>query len=72
MRLATFVAVADQPGLLQDSEVLGDGRLGHSGLSRERPDRLVAFATQPLEDGSSRRIGERSEKDVVRPWHCNR
>jgi hypothetical protein len=40
-------------------------------LSRQGPDRLLSFAAQPLEDGPSRRIGERSEKDIVGLWHRN-
>src|SRR5882757_8034734 len=71
VRPATFVAVAHQPGLLQDPEMLRDGRLRDPGLSRQGPDRLVSVATQPLEDGPSRRIGERSEKDIVGLWHRN-
>ena len=35
VRLAAFVAVAHQPGLLQDPEMLRDGRLRDPGLSRQ-------------------------------------
>ena len=58
VRLAAFVAVAHQPGLLQDAEMLRDGRLRDPGPRRQRPDRLLSFAAQPLEDapaGSDRR-----------------
>jgi len=65
VRLATFVAVAHQPGLLQNPEMLRDGRLRDPGLSRQGSDRLLSVAAQPLEDRPSRRIGERSEKDIV-------
>jgi hypothetical protein len=41
------------------------------GLSRQGADRLFAVATQPLEDGPSRRIGERSEQDIVGLRHRN-
>jgi hypothetical protein len=72
MRLAAFMSVAHQPGLLQDPEMLRDGRLGDPSLSRQGPHRLVSVATQPLEDGPSRRISERFEKDMVGLWHHNR
>jgi hypothetical protein len=69
VRLATFVAVVHQPGLLQDSEMLLDGRLRDPGLSRQGPDRLLSFAAQSLEDGPSRRIGERPEDHIVSVRH---
>jgi hypothetical protein len=71
VRLAAFVAVAHQPGLLQNPEMLRDGRLRDPGPRRQRPDRLLSVAAQPLEDGPPRRIGERSEKDVVALRHRN-
>ena len=71
VRLATFVAVAHQSGLLQDPEMLRDGRLRDPSLSRQRPDRRLAVTTQPLKDCPSRRIGERSEKDIVGLGHRN-
>jgi hypothetical protein len=71
VRLATFVAIAHQPRLLQNPEMLRDGRLRDPGPRRQGPDRLLTFAAQPLEDGPSRRIGERSEKDSVGLRHRN-
>ena len=64
--LAAFVAVAHQPGPLQDSEVLRDGRLRNLGPGRQSPDRLLAFEAQPFEEGPPRRVGERSEEHIVR------
>jgi hypothetical protein len=49
--------------------MLGDGRLRDPGLSRQRPDRLLAFAAQPLEDRPPRGIGERPEQLIVRVRH---
>ena len=69
MRLASFMAVAHQPGLLQDAKMLGHRRLRDPGLSRQSPDRLLAVAAQPLEDGPPGRIGEGSEKHVVSIGH---
>src|ERR1700722_19735812 len=45
VRLATFMAVAHQPGLLQHPEMLRDGRLRDPGPSRQRPDSLLAVTT---------------------------
>ena len=71
MLLATFVAVAHQPGLLQDAEMLRDGRLRDPGLSRQRPDRLFSVAAQALEDGAPGRIRERFEEHVVVVRHLD-
>jgi hypothetical protein len=38
--------------------MLGYRGLRDAGLSRQGPDRFVSVATQPLEDGPSRRIGD--------------
>jgi hypothetical protein len=71
VRLPAFVAVADQPGLFQNDEMLRDGRLRDSGPGREGSDCLLPVAAQPLEDCPTRRIGERSEEDIVRLRHCS-
>jgi hypothetical protein len=63
------VAVAHQPGLLQDPEMLRDGRLRDPGPSRQGPNRLLSVAAQSLEDCPPRRIGERSEKHIVSVQH---
>src|SRR6266853_361086 len=42
VRVATFVAVAHQPGLLQDPKMLRDGRLRDPGPGRQAPDRLLS------------------------------
>ena len=68
MRLATFVAVAHQPGLLQDPKMLRDGRLRDPGPSRQSSDRLLSFAAQSLEERPPGRIGERSEELIVSLW----
>jgi hypothetical protein len=57
---------ADQSGPFQDAEVLRNGGLRHAGLSRQRRDRLLALAAEALEDAAPGRIGQRSEKPVVR------
>jgi hypothetical protein len=69
VRLATFVAVAHQPGLLQDPKMLGDGRLRDPGPRRQSPDRLLSFAAQPFEESPPSRIGERSEEHIVNVRH---
>jgi len=69
VRLATFVAVEHQPGLLQDAKMFGDGRLRDPGPSRQSPDRLLPFTAQPLEEGSPGRIGERFEEHFVSVRH---
>src|SRR5665647_1997375 len=47
--LSSFVTVAHQPGLLEDSKMLRDGGLRDPGPSRQGPDRLLSFAAQPFE-----------------------
>jgi len=50
VRLAAFVTVAHQPGLLQDAEMLRDCGLRHAGLDRQGADCLFSLAAQLLED----------------------
>ena len=50
MCLAAFMAVAHQPGLLQNGQMLGDRGLGNTRLGGQGSDRLLALAAQPLED----------------------
>src|SRR5262249_20490806 len=69
VRLATLVAIAHQSGLLQDSEMLRDGRLRDPGASRQGADRLLSFAAQSFEDRAPRRIGKRSEQQIVSVRH---
>jgi hypothetical protein len=64
MCLAALVAVAHQPGLLENAKVLGDRRLGDSRPRRQGSNRFLSFAAQPLEQRPPSRIGERAEKDV--------
>jgi hypothetical protein len=67
--LATFVTVAHQPGLFQDTKMLRDGRLRDPGPRRQSPNRLLAVAAQPLEESPPGRIGERSEQHIVSVRH---
>ena len=69
MRLAALVAIAHQPGLPQDPEMLRDGRLRDPGLRGQGPDRLLAFAAQSFEQRLPRRIGERSKEHIVSVRH---
>ncbi|MDB6101231.1 MAG: hypothetical protein JWO52_1230 [Gammaproteobacteria bacterium] len=64
MRVAACAAVAHQPGLLQNAEMLRDGRLRDPGPSRQSPDRLLSFAAQSFEESPPSRIGERSEEHI--------
>jgi hypothetical protein len=66
------MAVAHQPGLLQDAKVLRDGGLRHAGPSRQGPDRLLTFPAETLENPTPRRVGQRSEEHVMSVWHRNR
>ena len=52
--------------------MLRDGRLRDPGPSRQGPDRLLAFAAQPFEDGPPSRIGERSEQHIGAFGICDR
>ena len=69
MRKAAFMAVAHQPGLLQNSQMFRDRGLRNFGPRRERAHRLFPLAAQALEKCPSRRIGQRSEKSIVRVGH---
>jgi hypothetical protein len=69
VRLPAFVAVAHQAGLLQDPEMLRDGRLRDPGPSRQGPDRLLSVAAQSFKDHPPSRIGERSEEHIVSVRH---
>ena len=69
VRLPALVAIAHQPGLLQDPKMFGDRRLRDARPSRQGADRLLSFAAQPLKDRPPGRIGERSEKHVVGVRH---
>jgi hypothetical protein len=61
MGLPPFMAVAHQPGLSEDPEVLRDRRLRDAGLDRQSPHRLLALTAQPLEQRPPGRIGQRFE-----------
>jgi hypothetical protein len=65
MRLAAFVTVAHQPGLLQNPKMLGDGRLRNPSPRRQGSNRQLAVAAQSLEDRPPGRIGQRSEQHIV-------
>ena len=62
MGLAAVLAALHQPGLFQNAEMLGDGRLRNLGPRRQGPHRLLAVAAQPLEDRPPGRIGEGPEQ----------
>jgi hypothetical protein len=51
--------------------MLRDGRLRDAGLSRQRPNCLLARSAKTLENRAPRRIGKRSEEHVmsVRHYH---
>ena len=48
--LASFGAVADEPGVLQDAQVLGDRRLRDPGVVGQRAHGLLALADEAFED----------------------
>jgi hypothetical protein len=70
VRLAAFVTIAHQPGMLEDTQMLGDGRLRYAGLDRHYPDRLFSSVAKPLKDGSAGRVGKRPEERVVSVGHA--
>jgi hypothetical protein len=55
--------------MFEDSKMLGDRRLRDPGLSRQGPDRLLAFAAQSLKDRPPGWIGERPEQQIVSVRH---
>ena len=69
MSIAALVAIAHQPRLLQDNQMLGNGRLRYSSMRREGTDRLLPFAAQSLEDCSPAGVGEGSEEHVLSIVH---
>ena len=67
--LSSLMAVAYQPGLLENAEMLRHRRLRNPGLRGQGPDRLLSFAAQSLEESPPSRIGERSEEHIVSVRH---
>src|SRR5882762_4455545 len=67
--LATFVAVAHQPGLLENPKMLRDGGLRDPGPGRQSSDSLLSFAAQSLEKRPPSWIGERSKEFIVSLGH---
>jgi len=51
--------------VLEIGDDLGNGRLRNAGSCRQRSDGLLAFATQPFEEGTPRRIGKRTKEGIV-------
>jgi hypothetical protein len=54
-------APLDQPGLFQDAQVFGDGRLAHREGGGKVAGRLFALGKQSLDDGEADGIGEGAE-----------
>src|SRR5271166_4967436 len=67
--LSPFMAVAYQPGLPQNAEVLRHRRLGDPGVGCQRAHRLFPVAAQPLEESPPGRVGERPEQRIVNVRH---
>ena len=57
------LAPRDQPGALEDREMLHEARERHRRVLGERPDRGRA-ARKPLDDGAAGRVGKRREDAV--------
>ena len=64
MRLATFMAVAHQPGEFENAQMLGYGGLRDTRLIGQRSYGLLPVPTQPFENRTARRVGEGPEEDV--------
>src|SRR5205085_1157075 len=67
---ASFDAAAEQAGVLQHAQVLGDRRQGHVVWLRHLADGGLAFA-ELLDDRAARGIRERREDEVeqrIRSW----
>ena len=60
---AAFLLPHDQPGVLEDVQVLQEAGQRHRERSREIADRLLA-AFQSRQHGAPRRIGQRAEHGV--------
>jgi len=69
VRLATFVAVAYESGLLKNREMLRDGRLRDPGPSCQCSDRLLSLTAQPFEERPPGRIGQCSEEAITGVRH---
>ena len=69
MDLAPLGAVTDEAHGLQDSQVLGDRRLGDPGVVGQRAHGLLPLADESFEDGAACRITEGLEKLVRRGLH---
>jgi len=61
---ASFAAMPDQFGSLENCQMLGDGRLGDAGVTRQCVDGAFVVAGQLFKDGAARGIGEGAE-DVI-------
>ena len=71
VRLPARVTVADEPGLLQYTQMLRYRRLRHACMGRQRGHRQLALLAQPLEERAARRIGKRPEQHVVSVLHVS-
>ena len=60
MCLASFMAVAYQPGLFQNAEMLGYGRLRHPGLGCQGP--TVCSPSRQRRSKIARRVGSASDR----------
>ena len=69
MGLASFMAIAHQPSLLQNAEMLSHGPLRDPGLNRQGTHCLLSFTAKPLKQGPSGGIGERSEEHILSVRH---
>jgi len=63
VRLATFVAVAHQPGEFENAQMLGYGGLRDARLIGQRPYGLLPVTTQPFENCPASWVGEGLEED---------
>jgi hypothetical protein len=55
----------DEPGVLEQPQVLHDPEAGHLQLGRELRERAAVTLEEPVEQEAPRRVGERAEYEVV-------
>ena len=60
----SVLAMGDEPGILEDTQVLGDGGTAYRKVACELAD-LTRTGAQELEDVPSRRVAERIQRMSV-------
>src|ERR1700682_6430870 len=64
--LAALLSAADQPGLFEHDEVLGDGLAGEGDVARQPTGAGLTPMDEEIEHPTTRRVGDRRPQVVVR------